>query len=447
MKDLLERAFLRIKNEDLEEKNWEKDIYELELKIQEFLKSKKYEYKESISILKSATNETISGLNKNRSDSELHPERYLIEAVAEYKRSFQEFLDHYYLGFLKEFYLKKSGLIYVEIACLISPKFSFHSEKETEKRKYAQQIQRLKDYGFILEKRNGTGNYSIIYEQNVLKLLKTLFSDFNVKGKLTIQLMDNRIDSISFYLKPENIITEDKKQEENSIPVEEGLKNKLRFLDDCFKHLMHAMSTMKEDASLVETCGTLVEYYFSDICNTLNIETETSTIVNQRHQNNRILNQNAKEIKKVIGKEVINQNPSYLIENLFHEINYFAIQNAGFYMDESSSFIEEYRYHLSFKKIDLSDSDYILDVLEADDEEMNETEITAMLNKIVNKYSLVKNIHGKLYLAYTPSNIDKLSDWINQFNLGEIESINLQRISGTDIIESFSIVGEYFYNE
>ena len=108
MKDLLERAFLRIKNEDLEEKNWEKDIYELELKIQEFLKSKKYEYKESISILKSATNETISGLNKNRSDSELHPERYLIEAVAEYKRSFQEFLDHYYLGFLKEFYLKKS---------------------------------------------------------------------------------------------------------------------------------------------------------------------------------------------------------------------------------------------------------------------------------------------------------------------------------------------------
>ena len=444
MKDLLERAFLRIKNEDLEEKNWEKDIYELELKIQEFLKSKKYEYKESISILKSATNETISGLNKNRSDSELHPERYLIEAVAEYKRSFQEFLDHYYLGFLKEFYLKKSGLIYVEIACLIRPKFSFHSEKETEKRKYAQQIQRLKDYGFILEKRNGTGNYSIIYEQNVLKLLKTLFSDFNVKGKFTIQLMNNRIDRISFYLKPENIITEDKKQEANSIPVEEELKNKIRFLDDCFKHLMHAMSTMKEDASLVETCGTLVEYYFSDICNTLNIETETSTIVNQRHQNNKILNQNAKEIKKDIGKNVIKQNTPNLIEHLFREINYLVIKNTGFCMDEANSYIGEYQYHLTFNKMDLNDSYHIWNILQIDDDEITETEIADIFQEIANKYSLIKNSHCESYLSYTPNNINKLSDWINQSHIGEIESINLKRTSGTNIIESFTVVGEYF---
>lgn len=444
MKDLLERAFLRIKNEDLEEKKWEKDIYELESKIQEFLKSKKYEYKEPVPILKSATNETISGLNKNRIDSELHPERYLIEAVAEYKKSFQEFLDHYYLGFLKEFYLKKNGLIYVEIACLISPKFSFHSEKETEKRKYDEQITRLKDYGFILEKRNGTGNYSIIYEQNVLKLLKTLFSDFNVKGKLKIQLTNNRIDSISFYLKPENIIAEDKRPEENHISAEEERNNKLRFLDDCLKHLMHAMLTMKEDASLVETCGTLVEYYFSDICDTLNIETKTSTVVHQRHLKNRILNQNAKEIKKDIGKNVINQKTPHLIENLFREINYSVMQNTGFYMDEANSFIEEYRYYLTFNKIDLSDSYHIWNILQIDDEEINETEIKTMLHEIANKYYLIKNIHDESYLAYTPNNINKLSDWINQSNLGEINSINLKKNSGTDIIESFTVVGEYF---
>lgn len=121
MKDLFEKAFLRIRNQDVEEENWKKDIYKLDSKIQEFLKLKNYEYKDPISILKSVTNETILNLNKNRVDAELHPERYLIEAVAEYKRNFQKFLDHYYLGFLKEFYLKKNGLIYVEIACLISP--------------------------------------------------------------------------------------------------------------------------------------------------------------------------------------------------------------------------------------------------------------------------------------------------------------------------------------
>lgn len=49
-------------------------------------------------------------------------------------------------------------------------------------------------------------------------------------------------------------------------------------------------------------------------------------------------------------------------------------------------------------------------------------------------------------MIYTPSNIDKLSDWINQSHLGEIESINLQRVFGDNIIESFSIVGEYFHN-
>lgn len=424
MQEYIKRVLKRIEDKNFDKEEWKADIYLLEAAIADFLNEKNYIYKDNtIDLFRQTPEERLQETEKlNQVKTE--PTTILTYAVSHYENIFSKYLDYYNLGYLKYFQLLSNGLFYIELHTYLTEPFGKEEERETVKKKFQKQKEIITALG--IELKEDYASYDIIYSDTAIKALSSILEPFEPIN-LSFKIDDGVIRSISFYTRQENldklnnpILTLDKTQEED-------LENKRVYLTKRFKELYSTISTVQSMPNMLDTCGTLIEYYFDDICNCLGIETEISKKVKERHQKIKQINTQINVLDEHIKNSIDYTNLSKIVKEYNEKLNTKLTTEIGFSVKDFKINKRSYEFQLK---------GYELEHLILFDKDLEEN----TLEHIKSIFDIIET-HSETYIKHSEKNLNYLMNYIKTNRFGDIYNFNAKERFMEYCIDSIQIVG------
>lgn len=444
MNEFIKRANQRLADGDLSQDSWEPELLILEQAIVKFLDSFEYKQEEAgfdrTKILKESTDERLAYARELLTSVKKDKEKALIPGVKLAKDHMQEILDCYHIGNLHEFYLQDGG-IYVEVWLHIRKSFSNEKETETEKIKFEYQLKKLRDLGMELQRvKYGSDSYEIRNTDNNRNILINLLESIGV-NRIEMKSRKDSLWIVTGMLDPEKLVLFEIPKEKPSIDKAIYKEDQLIFIKNTLNKLYDSIATINQMPEMVSVCGTLIEHYFADICDTLGLITETSERVKNHHKAERIKNTEIRKIeedigKVLVGKELINVGKAYL-----NKIGLKAIQEIGFRLS-NDSFVGPYQVLLKFSSVSMDTLIYSFELYDKtctnEDEDM-ESLYDKTVKKFEETFHIIEPFDGEQYIAYTEKNMNILSAWVKRTFEKEMDSFEIDNKNGLYYIKSFSV--------
>lgn len=424
MQEYMKRVLKRIENKNFDRKEWEADIHLLEIAIKDFLNEKGYVYKDNTIDLFRQTPEERLNETEKLNQTKAEPTTILSYAVSYYEEIFRKYLDYYNLGYLKHFQLLSNGLFYIKLHTYLMEPFGKEEERETVKKKFKKQREIITGLG--IELIEDCTSYNILYSDTAIKALTQILNPFK-PIRLSFKIDDGEISSISFYTRQENL-------DQLNIPIltldkttEEEAENKRIYLTKRFKELYSAISTIQSMPNMIDTCGSLIEYYFDDICNCLGIETEISEKVKERHQNTRQINTQIHTLEEDIKNKIDYRDLSKIIKEYVKRLNTKLITEIGFSINDFKINKRSYEFQLK---------GYELENLILFDKDLDEN----VLEYIKSIFDIAE-AHSECYIKHSEKNLKYLMNYIKTNHFGDIYNFHAQERFMEYCIDSVQVVG------
>ena len=247
-----------------------------------------------------------------------------------------DFLKTYIFGWNNDFSMGENGLLQVEIICSVH-NMAESDSPASDKINLENHLEFMRNEGFKLEK-NRFGDWTYPASQTNLDLIQNILKDRGAK-LLKVELKYDTIYKVSFMLKPENIgnflVDSEKVLLEVSDEINDDEYIRLQRLCG---HLNSSISYAKSMKSMLATAGSLVESYFSEICEILNYNGTIRKRVFDRHSEARDKNQRIREISQNIAN-IAPETAKEAIKDAKDRFDGFLNKNIGlgitdFYIDQ-----------------------------------------------------------------------------------------------------------------
>lgn len=442
----MERARKRLEEKDLTINSWYEDILSLEFYLQKFLKENNYNREEShkdIVFLNSESDEIRLKNARNKLETlRENKKQGLIQGVYQAKDHFDQFLEYYHIGFIKDFNLKKDWF-HVKLSFLITSFSGIGDDDKTKELKMKTQLNILEGKGLKLHK--SRGSYRIAACDSNKEILDVLFKSLHAKV-WSYEIIDNDFRSVLLRIRPKDLLEANFPALSLDVTEEIKTEDRVRFLNKSLNQIYDSISYITEMPSLITTAGFVAEYCFSDICKSLKINTKLMDDIDNRYKTIRITNQEINQIEEEIGKLFTGEEIAKLGKEYFNEIHELTLREIGFSLSEDSA-IGPYQVNLAFQYENL---DTIASVLEfhelnkANQVKFEELELLAdeIKAKLKNTFDVINPFDGEQYIAYTEKNINYINLWVEKTFHVQISKFEVDNKAGLLYIKSFTIVVE-----
>lgn len=303
----------------------------IDTQVQTFLKEHNFVYQETdFRIMRLSTDERLANIEEKSKQVKGNPMITLQEQSKKILSVMRTFLSRYHVGFLHDVHINKYGTIEIEIPCLITSSTS--SKEYSPLATFNAQVEFLRQHGFILDKAK-TRQVALINTPDNQKLLYELFASRGAKN-IVMAVREDCIDRISFLVKLQDI--ENFRCEPILVHNEGGEylnDEEAREVVKLCNDILHAMDFIAVAPEMTNTCCSLIESYFADICEIYRYEGASFKNVKSRYAAERAKNERIRAMEQavnVVDYEEIRK----LINTLTETLNEDAIRATGFSLDK-----------------------------------------------------------------------------------------------------------------
>lgn len=328
-KENLSLAYLMIENGITEKEMFHSVLKNCDNDISQYLSKINFEEPPHTELFRYTTDERLNQIKEKIKKAKENPEFVIQEVVKEKMDLFRKFIAKYHIGFVKDAKLLTNGYIQVELPCLITS--SSTSEKAFSKQKvFEMQLDFLKENGFMLDYNKNHGVFLTNCEQN-FKAITKLLKDRGGKH-IRILTREKEIDEITFlvsFADLDNFNTE-------PISFELEVTNHLNSdeIAEAQKTIREILSTASSldfvGDKMTNVCGSLIESYFSRLCEIFNFDGEvrknkTSKFIDERNKNIEIQNLENSVANVLSSEEIVK-----LLNSIEKNISDFTRENINF---------------------------------------------------------------------------------------------------------------------
>ena len=336
---MAEKSLLELLNDGERNKSsYEECLRSQESAIEKFLSDAGYVYDENplVPLFKDSEDDRLKQAEEKQAKASTTPGIVTSEYVQSLRNIMLDFLKTYIFGWNNDFSMGENGLLQVEIICSVH-NMAESDSPASDKINLENHLEFMRNEGFKLEK-NRFGDWTYPASQTNLDLIQNILKDRGAK-LLKVELKYDTIYKVSFMLKPENIgnflVDSEKVLLEVSDEINDDEYIRLQRLCG---HLNSSISYAKSMKSMLATAGSLVESYFSEICEILNYNGTIRKRVFDRHSEARDKNQRIREISQNIAN-IAPETAKEAIKDAKDRFDGFLNKNIGlgitdFYIDQ-----------------------------------------------------------------------------------------------------------------
>lgn len=299
---MAEKSLLELLNDGERNKSsYEECLRAQESAIEKFLSDAGYVYKEntSVPLFKDSEDDRLKQVEDKQAKVSTTPGIVASEYVQSLRNIMLDFLKTYIFGWNSDFSMGENGFLRVEIICSVH-NMAESDSPASDKINLENHLEFMRNMGFKLEK-NKFGDWIYPASQTNLDLIQDVFKGREAK-LLKIELKYDTIYKVSFMLKPEDIGNFLVDSEKILLEVSDEINDDeyIRLQRLC-GHLNSSIAYVDSTKSMLATAGSLIESYFSEICEILNYDGTIRKRVFDRHSGVREKNQKIREISKNIA--------------------------------------------------------------------------------------------------------------------------------------------------
>lgn len=315
-----------------EKSHYTKILSECDTLMQKFLKAQDYKNVPPKSLFHQTTDERLKQVLDKQAKIKENPEVSIQEVSQNILSVFDSFIKRYHIGFIRDAQITSSGCAEVEIPCSITNSL-YSSKQESAKKTFEMQMDFLKKEGFVVEQ---TKFGTVL--KNCPNNHKTLYSLLKSRGARMIEIKtrDDEIDTVSFRVKLADI--NNFKCEPLCFELEVGdtlnEDEKLSIIKCCDE--IKSTINFLPVSGIKNTCCSVAEYNFSDICDIFNFDCETRRNVKERSKEEREKNIKIRKIEKSFGDIVKPEKIKEILEPLKEDISKKTLEKTGFTVNNLS---------------------------------------------------------------------------------------------------------------
>lgn len=303
-------------------------LEEAEKKIIEILNSRGYRYDESerINLFRVSDEVRLAEAKEKLTRMETNPETSISEYVKSLNTIFDNFLDMYNFGWCRELEVNEYGTIHIQL-CLTLHSKHFSDNPASAKINFENQIARLKSLGFEIGKDKMHDNAFLDTAKNH-DLMKEFWESRGARN-LHITTRGESIYELEFHIQKVDFDNFNIDKETVCLYVSEELNEDERLR---IKKLVSEIeSTISfNEPSMINTCGTLVESYFAELCEIFGYDGEIRNIVDERHSKARKINMEIRNIEESIGEMFPAEKARDVLNSMYTKLSRMAVNQIGF---------------------------------------------------------------------------------------------------------------------
>lgn len=311
-------------------------LQEADKEILQFSQEMNFVYEEPINLFHQTTDERLSATIEKQNKASENPELTIQECVKKKLAILDSFINKYHIGFIRSAEVSENGYVKVEIPCSIHSSF-VSDDRESAKATFDAQINLLKEIGIDIINTKNFG-WRICRTENNLNILEKMLKDRGCT-QVRFSTVDNSIDKIkcvfnvtsieNFSEKPINIIFETNDTTLNKDEIGKVFKY--------VKEILSAKSSISFLGDTIRnTCCSLIESYFSYICQVFNFDGEITKRVNGRHESERNKNIEIQNIEANIGNSVAPEKFKEVLTMYKEKLEKFTLETLSFRVSDFS---------------------------------------------------------------------------------------------------------------
>ena len=308
-------------------------LEECDILMQAFLKVKDYHYTCPSNLFHQTTDERLQQIIDKQKEAVEHPEMVIQEVSQNLLQVFDSFIGRYKIGFIHNAKMENTGFANIEIACLITSGFS-DGKRESARQKLEMQMNFLRDVGFIIE--HDKQNYFV---KNCGQNEEKLFKMLSERGArmITIKSREDKIDKINFRVAAKDIKNFKCEEITFELPVSEELnKDEQIAIVRCCNEIVSTVGVLPAMENIKDTCCSVIESHFAQICDVFNFDCETRNSVKNRHADERNKNIKIREMEKSFADCIDADKIKEILYPLKEKLSLEVLRKTGFVIDEFS---------------------------------------------------------------------------------------------------------------
>lgn len=299
--------------------------------MQSFLTEKGFVYHEPTNLFRYTTDERMQQILEKKKEATEHPEAVIQEVTQKLLATFESFLGRYKFGFLHDAKMAENGYAEIDIATLITSGFS-DGQRESARQKLEMQMQALIDEGFIIRKNKH--NYYLAAEGQNIENIRAFLEARGARA-VTFTTFDEAIRNIKFRVNACDIQNFKSEAIQFKLPVSDELnKDEQLHILKCCNDILSTLSMLPAMENIKDTCCSVMEGYFSDICDVFNFNGTTRQNVQARHKAEREKNIAIRDMEASLADFV---DPAKIKEILYpvkEEVSLAILRKTGFTINE-----------------------------------------------------------------------------------------------------------------
>lgn len=296
----MKKAFALIKELSQDYNNSREQIKKIMLDLDSFILENFSKIDTSSkSLFKQTPEERLENLSNKLNIVNQTPNVAVQEAFKKAYDVMHTFVKQNALGFIEDFSLT-GNLIHVKIICMITTSsFAITETPQMQKERQKRKLSKL-NIDFSTDKTSGI---TIDNTNNNLQILKNLLATKSAK-LINFSLLDDKIDYISFLIKPENL-SNFMIEEQADIPQNiNGLTEVDLFnINKCINDILYAC-TSYNTLGIAETCGYIIQSSFAELSKILNVETKVKMTFDNMNKEEKSIYKKIEEKEKLLSEKI-----------------------------------------------------------------------------------------------------------------------------------------------
>lgn len=313
---------------EIKKANYISALQEGEKAIRNILDSRGYDYNktERINLFRVSDDVRLSEAKAKMEKMKENPAVSISEYVQSLNRIFDNFLEMYNFGWCRELQVNESGTVHIQLCCHLHAK-SFDSNPASSKINFKMQIDRLKSVGFEMGK-DQFGDTCFIDNGHNMDLMKKFWSERGARG-IQMSTRGGAIHELEFYVSNADMEKFDIDSEKVQLFVSDELN------DDETMKIKKLISEIESTISfneptMIHTCGSIVESYFSEISEIIGYDGEIRKAVTDRHVSTRKINQEIRDIEESIGEMFPAKMAKDVVKEIYTKLYRMTVNKIGF---------------------------------------------------------------------------------------------------------------------
>lgn len=299
--------------------------------MQSFLTEKGYVYHEPSNLFRYTTDERMQQILEKKREAAEHPETVIQEVTQNLLATFESFLGRYKFGFLHDAKMAENGYAEIDIATLITSGFS-DGQRESARQKLDMQMKALTNEGFIVRKNKH--NYYLAANGQNLENIRAFLEARGAKAVMFITF-DEAIRNIKFRIAAPDIQNFKSEAIQFKLHVSGELnKDEQLHILKCCNDILSTLSMLPAMDNIKDTCCSVMEGYFSDICDVFEFDGATCQNVKARHKAEREKNIAIRDMEASLADCVDAAKIKEILYPVKEKVSLEILRKTGFTINE-----------------------------------------------------------------------------------------------------------------